>query len=110
MQSSIIVAALRTTLQSWWGIVAGWLASLGITISAEQSVIVLGLLTAVGIGLATAAIRWLESRQGGEFWPSLARKVASVLMLGLNAQPVYEAPKPVAVKPSRNGTQPPLGS
>lgn len=90
--SGILTAAIRTALQSWWGIVAGWLASLGITVSDEQSVVVLGILTAVGIGLVTAAIRWLESQRGDGMWPTLARKVAQVLMLGITAQPTYEQP------------------
>lgn len=90
--SGILVAAIRTTLQSWWGIVVGWLASLGITISDEQSVVVLGVLTAVGIGLVTAAIRWLETRQG-DGWQRWARKLASWLMLGMSgAQPTYDRP------------------
>jgi hypothetical protein len=87
--SGILPAAIRTALQSWWGIVAGWLASLGITVSEEQSVLVLGLLTAVGIGLVTAGIRWLETRQG-DGWQVWARRLASWLMLGMSgSQPTY---------------------
>lgn len=90
--SSILTAAIRTALQSWWGIVVGWLASLGITISEEQSVVVLGILTAVGIGFATAAIRWLETREG-DGWERWARKLAAVLMLGMSgSQPTYQPP------------------
>src|SRR5688572_5201801 len=106
--NGILVAAMRTALQSWWGICAGWLASLGITISDEQSIVVLGLLTAVGIGMATAAIRWLETREG-DGWQRYARKAAALLMLGMSgSQPTYDKPaEPVrTVKRTANGTAP----
>lgn len=93
MTSGILTAAIRTALQSWWGIVLGWLASLGVTVSEDQSVVVLGILTSVGIGLATAAIRWLETRQG-DGWERWARKAASLLMFGMSgSQPTYGAVK-----------------
>lgn len=105
--NGILVAAMRTALQSWWGIVAGWLASLGITISDEQSIVVLGLLTAVGIGMATAGIRWLETREG-DGWQRYARKAAALLMLGMSgAQPTYDKPtEPVAPVRTRRAVEP----
>lgn len=91
MTGAIVPAAIRTALQAWWGSVAGWLLSLGITISDDQSAIVVGVLAAVGVGLVTAAIRWLETRQG-EGWQRWARKLAALLMLGMSAQqPSYDA-------------------
>lgn len=90
--SGIVMAALRTALQSWWGVVVGWLASHGIAVSDEQSTVVIGLLMTVCVGLTTAAIRWLETRQG-DGWQAVARRVASVLMLGMSGQqPTYPRP------------------
>jgi cobalamin biosynthesis protein CobD/CbiB len=88
----IVFAAIRTAVQSWWGIAVGWLASHGITVSEEQSAIVHGLLVTVCIGLSTAGLRWMETRQG-DGWQAVARRVASVLMLGMSGQqPTYPRP------------------
>ena len=90
--SGIVTAAIRTALQSWWGVAAGWLASHGIAVSDEQSTVVIGLLMTVCVGLTTAAIRWLETRKG-DGWQRWARRLAAVLMLGMSSQqPTYQQP------------------
>lgn len=95
----ILPAAVRTMLQAWWGGLAAWLLSLGISLPEGTDQLVVNALVAAVIGLATAGIRWLETRpdstdtdpsRWAASWPRLARKVASWLMLGMSgAQPTY---------------------
>ena len=91
MSNPILPAAVRTALQVWWGSAVAWLATIGVTVPDETSALVEGALLALVIGLVTAGIRWLETRQG-DGWQVWARKLASVLMLGMSgAQPTYQS-------------------
>lgn len=88
--SAWLLAAARTGLQSAWGWLVAHFAILGVV---PEDVAVEWALTVLVIGGATAALRWLETRQGDGIWARLARGIAALAMLGLSArQPVYARP------------------
>jgi len=98
---NILLPALRGAIQSWWGGVAAWLLSLGVTIPDETSGVIVTALVSMVIGLTIAGLRWLESRTGDSWWERAARRVGKLLMVGLSgSQPTYQVdPK------ARNGTR-----
>lgn len=92
-----IYTGLRTAAQALWGILVARLADAGITLPDwVQGWFTETLIVAGGIGLITAAIRWLETRKGDSLWARMARTVAKIVMLGLSKQPVYVTPVPGA--------------
>jgi len=89
-----LLAPLRTAAQFVVTSVVAWLATRGIPVpEAFQGYIADTILFAGALAAITAGLRWLETRQGYGFWPSAARWLAKVLMLGLSGkQPVYVEP------------------
>lgn len=85
--SQVVAAALRTAVQSGWGWLVAQIPLLAV-LPADKAVEFIT--TFVVIAGITYGLRWLETREGEGFWPSLARKVAQLAMLGLSkTQPVY---------------------
>ena len=98
--NGILIGAVRTAVQSLWGQVVVWLAAAGVSLTDEQSTAAVVLLTSVGIGLGTAGIRWLETREGDD-WQVWARRAGAWLMLGLSgSQPLYPGHLPVELDES----------
>lgn len=88
----ILPAAVRTMLQTWWGGLAAWLLSIGVSLPEGTDQLVIGALMAIVVGLVTAGIRWLETRNGDDPLAVWARRIAGWLMLGMSAaQPTYGA-------------------
>lgn len=96
--ASWVYAALRTGAQALWGWLVIQAASAGVTLPDwAQNWFVETIIVAGGIGLVTAALRWLETRKGDGWGARVARWVARAAMLGLSArQPVYVLPAPQA--------------
>ena len=89
-----LLTALRTGVQAGWGWLAAHITILqALPADVVTNTIVEFLATVVIIGGATAALRWLETRQGDGWFAIAARGLAKLLMLGLSRrQPVYAPP------------------
>jgi hypothetical protein len=92
-----LLPVLRTAAQSINGAVVAWLVSRGIDVPiAVQEWWVQVLFIGGGVGVATAVLRWLETRRGDGIGARLARGLARLLMVGLGGrQPVYVPPAEV---------------
>lgn len=87
-----LVTMLRGGLQFAWGLVVTWLGQHGLSLDADNQLVVGALLLVVTTGVL-GGLRWLESRKGDGAWAKLARGAAWVLMFGLTRlQPVYAEP------------------
>lgn len=87
-----VVTMLRGGVQFAWGLAVVWLGQHGLHLTVSNELVVGLLLTGVTAGVL-GGLRWLESRKGFGFWPSVARRLAAVLMFGLSRlQPVYAEP------------------
>lgn len=97
--SSQVIGTARTVAQGIVSYVVAHVAVLQFLNPGQLAWLVDFVATAVILGAVTYALRWLETRQGFSFWPTLARRVAAVLMVGLTAtQPVY-APARIDAEP-----------
>lgn len=87
----IAFAFLRSLVQGWWAGVVTWLASLGVTLTAEQTAAVEIAIGALIFGAVVAGIRWLETVKGDKPWQRWARRIGGLLMLGTSKlQPNYQ--------------------
>jgi hypothetical protein len=86
-----LYGTLRTLAQSGAGALVAYLASKGVNLPVEaQSWIAQFVIYGGAIALATAALKWLESRKGDSLPARAARALAKLVMLGLTGkQPVY---------------------
>lgn len=89
MVNDFVASVLRELAQKIVGLVAVWLAAHVLPVpSAVTDWAVLALVTG-GVALWTVAVRFLETRVGDTPFGRLARFVARLLMLGINAKPSY---------------------
>lgn len=79
-----LMSAVRTAVQSWWGLLVAWGVRHGVDLPVDVPDWVIYAATAAAIGAWTAGVRWLETRR----WRP-ARRLARWLMLGIRRQPVY---------------------
>lgn len=79
-----LMSALRTAVQSAWGLLAAWALRRGVDLPVEVPGWVLAVATAGVVGAWTAGVRWLETRRS-----RVARLLARCAMLGIIRQPVY---------------------
>jgi len=99
--SSWLLSVLRTGVQALVGLLVTFAAAHGLCVPLDVQGVFAQTLTAIAVAGAvtavTAALRWLESRTGADFWSRAARALVKVLMLGLAGKtPVYIA----ATKPA----------
>ncbi len=88
------LAAWRTAAQALFALVVAWLAGRGIHVSGQFGGLVEVVVMAAGAGLWAAAVHWLQSQTGSQWWARPARFVGRVLVLGAAALPSYPAAAP----------------
>lgn len=103
-----LYGTLRTLAQSGASLIVGYLATRGLNLPTGAAgwiadVVIIG----GSIFLGTAALKWLETRQGDGIPARLARGLAKVIMLGLTGNvPVYVKPAVAASGEALAGLKP----